>query len=1008
MPKSMNRAVLVIGAGIAGMQTALLLAEKEHRVYVLENAPAIGGLFPLLDRTFPTNSCGVCFMSPKPPAYCPIYENDFHDNIELLTNCELTGIAGRAGDFSVSYRQKPRYVDVDMCNLCDKCAEVCPVEVDRELGAGLEKRKAIYLPFAQAIPRSYVLDDRACTKCGKCIEVCSPGAINLQEMPRDGKLDIGAVVLGFGFEPFQGEHKGEYGLGRYADVVSSVQYERMLSFSSSTGGLPGRLSDGTRPGKVAFIQCVGSRDPSCGQGYCSSICCMYATKQAMLSKDRDPNLDVAIFYMDVRAMGKDYEHYYNRAKNEYGIRYIRSAVSTVRELKRTKRLVIAYGADSGELRDEEFDMVVLSLGFTPPEGIRDVAARLNIELNEYGFCHTDEFHPTETSVPGVFVAGAFREPQDIPETVVEASSAATDVSLLLDSFQKKDLEKPPSGAFNATEEDSLRIGVFICDDKGVLAQKLNLGKVMEGLGEDADIVCVEEVDVSSLKRGVEHIRRSIDENRLNRVVVAGHRGMALRKALKNKCEAVSSGSCLLLNANIGEQCANVHTDDSRTATDKAKRLVTASIRKAKASVLRKVGRKEVNPEVLVIGGGVSGLASSLSLADQGMHVTLIEKSDKLGGNALSCYSTVKGTDVQSFVTDMVSRAEAQSGIDILKNAELKTLEGTWGSYRSMIFVNGDEREVLHGAVIFATGGKEGRPDEYLLGKEEAVVTQKSFEHMLHTEDEKVLGAKTVVIIQCVGSREEKRPYCSRICCVQAVKNALKLKELNPNAAVVVLYRDMRTYGFYEKYYHEARDRGIVFVRYEPSAKPEVRSEEGTLKVRFFDSIAWEMISLDADMLVLSTGIIPHEENHRLAEIADLETNTDGFFVEANPKAAPLDSVDRGKYFCGMCHSPNFIANALCQGKAAAARCSALLWKGFEEYPDNQAYVVERLCAGCGLCVSACPYDARVIDEVSGKALVVQELCKGCGTCVISCPNGASQQYDYERSTILEVLDEVIA
>ena len=280
--------------------------------------------------------------------------------------------------------------------------------------------------------------------------------------------------------------------------------------------------------------------------------------------------------------------------------------------------------------------------------------------------------------------------------------------------------------------------------------------------------------------------------------------------------------------------------------------------------------------------------------------------------------------------------------------------------------------------------------------------------MLHTKDERVLGAKSVVIIQCVGSRNEKRPYCSRICCVQTVKNALKLKELNPDVDVFVLYRDMRTYGFYEKYYHEARDRGVIFVRYEPSAKPEVRSEEGALKVSFFDSIVGERIALDTDVLVLSTGIVPNEGNRRLAEIADLELNRDGFFVEANPKAAPLDSVDRGKYFCGICHSPNFIENTICQGKAVAARSSALLWKGFEDYPDNQAYVVERMCAGCELCVSACPYDARVIDEVSGKALVVQDLCKGCGTCVISCPNGASQQYDYERSTILEVLDEIIA
>jgi heterodisulfide reductase subunit A len=527
------------------------------------------------------------------------------------------------------------------------------------------------------------------------------------------------------------------------------------------------------------------------------------------------------------------------------------------------------------------------------------------------------------------------------------------------------------------------------------------------LREDSDIACVENVDVSSLKRGVDSIKRFIDQINLNRVVLAGHRGMALRKALKNQCEAVSSGLCMLIYANIGEQCANVHSGDSRIATDKAKRLVAASIRKAKAVVPRKFGRKEVQPGILVIGGGISGLSTSLSLAEQGMRVTLIEKSDKLGGSALSSFFTVRGSDIQSHVRDMVSRAETHSDIEILKNAQLKTLQGTWGSFRSIVSIDGEEKEILHGAVVFATGGKEGRPQEYLLGKNEAVITQKSFELMLQTEEAKALRAKSVVIIQCVGSRDDKRPYCSRICCVQAVKNALKLKELNPDVDVCILYRDIRTYGFYEKYYHEARDRGIIFVRYEPQAKPEVRSEKDVLKVCFFDSIAGEHINLDADLLVLSTGIVPNEDNSRLAKIADLELNADGFFVEANPKAAPLDSVDRGKYFCGICHSPNFIENAICQGKAAAARSSALLWKGFEDYPDNQAYVVERLCAGCGLCVSACPYDARIIDEVSLNALVLQDLCKGCGTCVVSCPNGASQQYDYERSTILEVLDEVI-
>lgn len=1009
MNPSITRDVLIIGGGIAGMQAALLLAEKDRRVYVLESTPAIGGFFPLLDRTFPTNSCGVCFMSPKPPAYCPIYESEFQENIELLTNCEVKDLQGEAGDFEVSYVEKPRYVDIEKCTLCHRCVEVCPVEVDRELGAGVEKRKAIYLPFAQAIPRSFVIDETACTKCGECVKVCAPRAIHLEDQPREEKLKVGAIVLGFGFEPFQGQHKGEYGLGRYKNVVSSIQYERMLSFSGPTGGLPGRPSDGKRPKKVAFIQCVGSRDPSCGQGYCSSICCMYATKQAMISKDRDRDLDIAVFYMDIRAMGKDYERYYERAKKEYGIRYLRSAVSTVKEFQQSKRLLITYGLENRELKEEEFDMVVLSLGFIPPASVKDAAERLGVKLNEYSFCQTEEFHPTETSVPGIFVAGAFREPRDIPETVVEASSAAADVSRLLDDFEARDAGGPSTSAKErgSVEDESLRVGLFICDNKGTLAEGLDVEEIIRDIKEDPDIVFIEKVEVTSLKKGADEIGNKIAKNDLNRVVLAGHRGMALSKALRRRCQAVSSGACLLDCANIGEQCANVHLGDPRTATEKAKGLVRASVRKVKRTLPRRVGKKSVRSRVLVIGGGLSGLSSSLSLAGQGMDVTLVEKSDELGGNARDAYYTLKGSDPQALVKELVSKAEAHPKIEVLKGSELKALEGTWGSYRSLVSVAGEEKEILHGAVIFATGGEEALPEEYLFGKNPNVLTQRMFERMLFHKEEKAVRANTVVMIQCVGSRDEVRPYCSRVCCSQAVKNALKLKELNPDADVVVLYRDMRTYGFYEQYYHEARDKGVLFVRYEPSAKPDVSSSNGAIRVSFLDSVVGEKITLDADLLVLSTGIKPNEGNRWLAEIAGLEVNADGFFAEANPKSAPLDAVDRGKYFCGLCHSPNHIVDAISQGKAAAARASALLWSGVGEYSDHPAYVNERLCSGCGLCVSACPYDARVIDEVSGKAKVLEDLCKGCGTCVIACPNGASQQYDFERVTVFEVLDEIL-
>ncbi len=1003
--KGDKSSALVVGAGIAGMQSALLLAEMGRRVFLLEQGPAIGGYFPLLDKTFPTNSCGVCFMSPTPPAFCPIYECHLHDNIELLPYSEVKKVQGTEGDFRVSIVRKPRCVDPQRCTLCEACIKVCPVEVEREFGGGLEKRKAIYLPFPQAIPHSLVIDPKTCTRCGECVKVCAPGAIDLDMKEEEEEIGAGAILLGFGFEPFWAQKKGEYGFGRHENVLTSIQFERLISTSSPTQGFPVRISDGKKMERIAFIQCVGSRDPSCGQDHCSTICCMYATKQAMIAKERAPQLNVTFFYMDIRPMGKDYERYYERAKAEYGIEYIRSAISSVKELQQTKNLLITYVKEDGTFEEREFDSVILSLGFTPPQGIQDLAKGMGLRLNRQGFCETDEFSPGHTSVKGIFVGGAFRGPRDIPETVVEGSSAAASAASFLhpNSGSLPKREYPAEGAL---ADEIPKIGVFVCHCGGELKETLSIAELVEKTKQLGEVCHVEEMGLACLPEDLNQIKMKIGEHGINRIVMAGCSHREIRKTMEEMARGIGFNPYLIEYANIREQCAFVHRDHPELATEKAMALIRMAVERAKWIQPIRKGSHKVEKQGLVIGGGAAGMTASLRLAEQGYEVYLIEKGKELGGNLRDSFYTLKGSDPQSFLKDLIQKVKNQSSIHPYFETEITGFEKTNGQYKTKIRHPGGEESLDHGALILATGGKEVTPREYLYGEDSRVITQRQLEKMIHLKDEGLKEIRSAVMIQCVGSRDEEHPYCSRICCGHAVKNALKLKEQDPAVQVYILYRDVRTYGFYETYYHEARGKGVIFIRFDPEKKPKVTLENGAIRVSVFDPAMGSEVSLSADRLVLSAGIEPHD-NRDLARLFGVDLNPDGFFMEANPKSAPLDSVDRGKFFCGLCHSPNTIEDSISQGNAAAARTGALLSGGEVEEKPYLAYVIKRLCCGCGLCVAVCPYGARVLNEEEVKAEVQEALCQGCGNCVVACRNAASQQRNFEKGLNLNVLNAAI-
>jgi heterodisulfide reductase subunit A len=646
------------------------------------------------------------------------------------------------------------------------------------------------------------------------------------------------------------------------------------------------------------------------------------------------------------------------------------------------------------------------VGFTVSDEVKELAQVMGIELNEAGFCRTEEFTPTQTSRPGIYIGGTFREPRDIPETVVEGASAAAQVATLLAGDGEKGLLVKVYPEEGAIGEGPPRIGVFFISREHRLSDIFMAEELISHVQGLRDVVHAEEIVANTPSDGFDRIKPRIGEMGLNRLVVAGSSLQRLRMDFREMTKGIGFNPYLIEYADIWEGCGLVHPQGSSETTHKAKVLMEVAVERARRLEPIKKGSSHISRRGLVIGGGIAGLTASLNLARQGYDVTLVEREDELGGNARHTWYTLKGSDPQAFLQDLIEMVEGNPKIQVFRKAEVKHLEGLGGDYRTLISVDGQEEALEHGVIIMATGGKEVKPREYLYGEDSRVVTQRELEGLIHSGDERITDLKRVVMIQCVGSRDEGHPYCSRICCGHAVKNALKLKELRPDLDLFILYRDVRTYGLYEHAYSQARDKGVIFIRYDPDLKPQVISQDSDLTISVVDPVIGAKVEIPVDLVVLSTGIEPND-NRRLAEIVGADLNADGFFMEANPKSAPLDFVDRGKFLCGLGHSPNFIEDSIAQAQAASMRAGVLLSMGGIEHVDHVAYVNHRLCCGCGLCISACPYGARSMDEEIWKAEVMEDLCRGCSSCVVVCRNGASQQRNFEKSTVMAMVDAAV-
>jgi len=886
-------------------------------------------------------------------------------------------------------RAEPRYVDPEqrVLNFAESALGISGADGTKEAGR--------------------CLNCSVCSECKECVQACLPKAIDHDMADQDLELEVGAILLNPGGDIYDPTELEYLGYKKYPNVVTSIEFERILSASGPYQGHLMRPSDGKDPHKIAWIQCVGSRNQRIKHDYCSSVCCMYAIKEAVIAKEHSAEgLETTIFLMDMRSYGKDFERYYTRARDEHGVRFIKSRIFEVTgSPAQPGSLSIRYADEDGTIGVEEFDLVVLSVGFQPSCGSADMAGIAGVELDEFGFCNTGEFTRGVTSRAGIFASGVFAGPKDIPETVVEASAVAGYASRLL-AGSRGTLTRikayPPE---RLIPKGAPRIGAFICNCGINIGSIVSVPEVVEYAKSLKDVVYAQEFLFSCSQDSIEKIKQIIEEYNLTRVVVASCTPRTHAPLFQSALREAGLNPHLYEHVNIREHSSWVHREMPQEATEKAKVLVRMAVSKVKLLKPITTSYTDVNHNALVVGGGAAGMTAALSLAEQGFEVWLAEKTEALGGRLKEMHYTLEGADTQQVVAQLIEQVNADPRIRVITNAEIESFDGYPGNYRTKIKIANKTEELLHGAAILATGAQELETDEYLYGQHPRVITQTEFEKQLVTGGAPKM--QNVVMIQCVGSRSEDRPYCSRVCCSEALKNALKLKAINPDASIFILYRDIRSYGLKEKYYTLARQKGINFIRYNQSDQPVVTAAGDALKVEVKDHVLGEPIVFSPDLLVLSTGIAPNQENLKLSRLFKVPLDADGFLLEAHMKLRPVDFSADGLYMCGLAHAPKLAGEAVVQANAAAMRAATLLAKDKLENVPITATVNKNRCIGCKLCVDVCNYKAREFDPVTRKVLVIDALCQGCGACVVACPSGATQQKGYEKSQMMAALQAAL-
>ncbi|MFC1490816.1 FAD-dependent oxidoreductase, partial [Candidatus Latescibacterota bacterium] len=850
------------------------------------------------------------------------------------------------------------------------------------------KRKSTFIEIEETFSEEDAISEAkrclncaGCCECFECVKICKALAVDHSMTDTQIEVTIGAVILTGGYDSYDASGKSEYGFGRFPNVVTSMQFERILSASGPYEGHLVRPSDSKTPKKIAWIQCIGSRDSSIGNDYCSSVCCMYATKEAIIAKEHENGVEPTIFYTDMRAFGKGFEGFYNRAKDVAGVRYIRSQISSTKENPENQNLIMRYVDPSNgrDIIEEEFDLLVLSTGLVAHHSIGKTAELTGVSCDRFGFVENRILALSKSNRDGIFLSGAISGPKDIPETVMQSSATAALCGELLESVRGTEVKSKQYPPERDVDEEEPRIGIFICHCGSNIASVVDVESVAE-YAETLDNVAFTTTTIYTCSQDTQELmKQTIIDKNLNRVIVASCTPRTHEPLFRETLREAGLNEYLFEMVNIREQCSWVHQKEHALATEKAKSLVRGGVGKSRLLEPLRLSKVGVTKAALVIGGGISGMTTSLSLARQGYKVYLLEKENELGVNLTYIKRTIEGLDMQEFLRNTIDEVNSNDNIDVFLNSEIEDVSGFVGNFVTKL--KGIPDEIKHGVIVVATGAEEYKPGDFLYGEDKRVITQRDLEGIVEGE----ISAETVAMIQCVGSRNEENEYCSRVCCGEAVKNAITVKVKKPDAKVYVLYRDMRMYGLNEIYYRKAREIGVAFIRFPDDQYPLVTTRDNDLYVSVYDAVLCETIEIKTDLAVLSAATVPNNElNARLSETLKVPLDRDGFFMEAHVKLRPVDFANEGIFVCGMAHSPKFTEENISQALAVAGRVACILSKDSLEVGGVISVIDPDKCASCLTCVRECVYSAPFINA-DGKAEIESAKCQGCGNCVAACP-----------------------